>query len=45
MTQQFGLLDYQKEAIKAIHLLEQGNMTCEEYVTIFKGHAMQVLEL
>jgi hypothetical protein len=41
MTQQFGLLDYQEEAIKAIHLLEQGNMTCEEYVTIFKGHAMQ----
>ena len=41
MTQQFGLLDYQEEAIEAIHLLEQGNMTCEEYVTIFKGHAMQ----
>jgi len=37
---QFGLLNAQEEAIEAIHLLEQGNMTCEEYATIFQTYAM-----
>jgi len=41
MIKQFGLLNAEEEAIEAIHLLEQGNMTCEEYATIFQTYAMR----
>ncbi|KIM37384.1 hypothetical protein M413DRAFT_77202 [Hebeloma cylindrosporum] len=37
--QQFGLLSSEAEAIEALTLLEQGNMTCEEYIVVFKSHA------
>jgi len=40
MIKQFGLLNAEEEAIEAIHLLEQGNMTCEEYATIFQTYAI-----
>ena len=41
MTNQFGLLTSQQEAIDTIQLLEQGNMTCEEYATVFQTYMIQ----
>ena len=38
MTQQFGLMSGKQEAIDTIRLIEQGNMTCEEYATVFSTH-------
>ena len=38
ITNQFGLLTSQQEAIDTIQLLEQDNMTCEEYATVFQTY-------
>ena len=37
-NQQFGLLNDQMEAVDGMRMLEQGNMTCEEYVTVFNTY-------
>lgn len=41
MTSQFGLLSSQQEAIVTLRLLEQGNLTCEEYAVVFQTHLMR----
>ena len=41
LNQQFGLLTSTAEAIESIRLLEQGNMTCEEYIVIFQSHYLR----